>query len=72
MSFESDVSVAVSRMFQHTKRIITKNLIKSVKDGNITIDINKVPGLTKIIEQSIDEGFRSSGQELNKVLANKK
>lgn len=69
MSFESDVNGAVKRMFAHTKRVISKNLLSAVKNKQLTIEGNKLPGLELLISQSVDEALRSGASELNRVLA---
>ena len=69
MSFESKVNASVHRMFSHTKVVVNRNLTAAVKEGKITIDPNKLPGLNLLISQSIDEALRGGSKDLNSVLA---
>ncbi len=68
MSFESDVTAAVQRMFSHTKTVVQKNLLAAVKEGKLTLDKDKVAGVNLLVTSSIDEAFRTSAKEVSKVL----
>jgi len=71
MSFERDVNVAVGLMFKHTKAVISRNIRNAIKSGQITLDVDRVPGIELLVNRSIDEAYVQSSRELNRVFENK-
>lgn len=71
MSFERDVNVAVGLMFKHTKAVISRNIRSAVKNGQITLDPDRIPGIELLVSRSIDEAYVQSSRELNRVFENK-
>jgi hypothetical protein len=64
MSLEKDVSTAVQLMFRHAKNLVDRNVAAAVRNGDITIDESKLPGLSLIIQASIDDAFKQSIKQL--------
>ncbi len=68
MSIERDVNVAVKNMFKFAHAVAMKNITSAIKKNAITIDENKVPGLSLLIQQSLDEAFIQSSKEVSHVI----
>lgn len=71
MSFERDINVAVGLMFKHSKAVIGRNIRNAVKQGQLTFDVERIPGLELLINRSIDEAYVQSSRELTRVFDNK-
>lgn len=71
MSFERDVNVAVGLMFKHSKAVISRNIRSAIKNGQITLDADRVPGIELLVNRSIDEAYVQSSRELHRVFENK-
>lgn len=67
MSFERDVNVAVSLMFKHAKSVVAKNIRNAVKQGQLTLETERIPGLELLINRSIDEAYVQSSRQLTSV-----
>lgn len=70
MSFEREINLAVQLMFKHAKAVVSRNLTNAVRQGKITIDETRVPGLELIINRSIDAGYQQSAKQLTEVIKN--
>ena len=57
MSMQTDVTAGVKQLVGTIKLQIEKNLSEATRRNMISIDNNKIPGLTKIINDAIDQGF---------------
>jgi len=69
MSFESDINTNVKVIVESIKTTILQNLVHLIRQGDLTIDEEKLPGLDKIIRDSTDQAFVNSSTGLNQVLA---
>jgi len=54
---QTDVTAGVKQLVGTIKLQIEKNLSEATRRNMISIDNNKIPGLTKIINDAIDQGF---------------
>lgn len=57
MSMQSDVTEGVKQLMGTIKLQIEKNLNEATRRNMISVDSTKVPGLTKIINDAVDQGF---------------
>ena len=57
MSMQSDVTEGVKQLMGTIKLQIEKNLNEATRRNMISIDSSKVPGLTRIINDAVDQGF---------------
>lgn len=69
MSFESEIMRDVKGLVENVKSTIMNNLIKVIREGKLTIEDNKLPGLDKIIRDSVDQAFANSSKTLNERLS---
>ena len=63
MSTETDVMLGVRKMVDAIKYRLDHNLKTAVGNKMLTLDESKIPGLCKIMEDAVDQGF-SEGTEL--------
>tara|TARA_R110000803_G_scaffold36616_2_gene78651 strand:+ start:7101 stop:7322 length:222 start_codon:yes stop_codon:yes gene_type:complete len=54
---QSDVTEGVKQLMGTIKLQIEKNLNEATRRNMISVDSTKVPGLTKIINDAVDQGF---------------
>ena len=54
---QSDVTEGVKQLMGTIKLQIEKNLNEATRRNMISIDYSKVPGLTRIINDAVDQGF---------------
>ena len=54
---QSDVTEGVKQLMGTIKLQIEKNLNEATRRNMISIDSSKVPGLTRIINDAVDQGF---------------
>ena len=57
MSMQTDVTEGVKQLMGTIKLQIEKNLNEATRRNMISIDSSKVPGLTRIINDAVDQGF---------------
>jgi hypothetical protein len=57
MSMQSDVTEGVKQLMGTIKLQIEKNLNEATRRNMISVDPTKVPGLTRIINDAVDQGF---------------
>jgi hypothetical protein len=57
MSMQTDVTEGVKQLMGTIKLQIEKNLNEATRRNMISVDSTKVPGLTKIINDAVDQGF---------------
>lgn len=69
MNPEREINIAVQLMFKHAKNVVMKNIVNAIKQGEITIDESKLPGLEIIIQGSLDDSYKQSVRQLNSSLA---
>ena len=60
MSMQSDVTEGVKQLMGTIKLQIEKNLNEATRRNMISVDPTKVPGLTRIINDAVDQGFYTS------------
>lgn len=60
--------MAVQLMFKHAKAVVSRNLTNAVRQGKITIDEARIPGLELIVNRSIDAGYQQSAKQLSEVI----
>tara|TARA_R110000751_G_scaffold124409_1_gene225591 strand:+ start:244 stop:465 length:222 start_codon:yes stop_codon:yes gene_type:complete len=54
---QSDVTEGVKQLMGTIKLQIEKNLNEATRRNMISVDPTKVPGLTRIINDAVDQGF---------------
>ena len=57
MSLQSDVSYGVKMMIEGIKPLVEKNLREAVNNKMLTLDEEKIPGITRLVHDTIDQGF---------------
>jgi hypothetical protein len=68
MSLQSDVSYGVKMMIEGIKPLVEKNLREAVSNKMLTLDEEKIPGITKLIHDTIDQGFIEGSDLLVNVI----
>ena len=63
MSLERDVSYSVKTLVDAIKSTVQNNLNEAVQKGMLTLEDNKVEGVNRLVQNSIDQAF-STGTEL--------
>lgn len=69
MSFENEINSSVKGMVESIKNTVMENIVHVVRKGDLTIDENKLPGLDKIIRESVDQAFANSSFVFLKVVS---
>jgi hypothetical protein len=57
MSLQSDVSYGVKMLIEGIKPLVEKNLREAVNNKMLTLDEEKIPGITRLVHDTIDQGF---------------
>ena len=57
MSLQSDVTYSVKMLVENIKPLIETNLRRAVRNEMLTLDESKIPGITKLVHDTIDQGF---------------
>ena len=57
MSLQSDITYSVKQLMQEIKVQIERNLISAVANNMLTIDQEKIPGICKLANDSIDQAL---------------
>ena len=57
MSLQSDITYSVKQLTQEIKVQIERNLISAVANNMLTIDQEKIPGICKLANDSIDQAL---------------
>ena len=68
MSLQSDVSYGVKMMIEGIKPLVEKNLREAVSNKMLTLEEEKIPGITKLIHDTIDQGFIEGSDLLVNVI----
>ena len=68
MSLQSDVSYGVKMLIEGIKPLVEKNLREAVSNKMLTLDEEKIPGITKLIHDTIDQGFIEGSDLLVNVI----
>ena len=68
MSLQSDVSYGVKMMIEGIKPLVEKNLREAVSNKMLTLDEEKIPGITKLVHDTIDQGFIEGSDLLVNVI----
>ena len=68
MSLQSDVSYGVKMLIEGIKPLVEKNLREAVNNKMLTLDEEKIPGITKLIHDTIDQGFIEGSDLLVNVI----
>lgn len=61
----SNVKVIVESI----KSTVVENLVLAVREHKLTIDDKKLPGLSVLIRDSVDQAFNNSAHGLNEAMA---
>ena len=57
MSLQSDITYSVKQLTQEMKVQIERNLVIAVANSMLTIDEEKIPGICKLANDSIDQAL---------------
>ena len=57
MSLQSDITYSVKQLTQEMKVQIERNLVMAVASKMLTIDQEKIPGICKLANDSIDQAL---------------
>ena len=57
MSLQSDITYSVKQLTQEIKVQIERNLITAVANNMLTIDQERIPGICKLANDSIDQAL---------------
>jgi hypothetical protein len=57
MSLESDVSYSVKSLVDTIKATVNSNLRKAVQNGQLTLEQEKIEGVSLLVQNSIDQAF---------------
>ena len=68
MSMHTDVTYSVKMMIEGLKPLIEKNLNTAVRNNMLTIDQEKIPGIVKLVQDTIDQGFIEGSDQLINTL----
>ena len=68
MSMHTDVTYSVKMMIEGLKPLIEKNLNTAVRNNMLTIDQEKIPGIVKLVQDTIDQGFVEGSDQLINTL----
>lgn len=68
MSLETDVGYAVNKMVAKIKERIEENLKLAVGKQMLTIEEQKIPGIAKLMKESVDQGFVQGTELLSNTL----
>ena len=73
MSLQSDITYSVKQLMQEIKVQIERNLISAVANNMLTIDQEKIPGICKLANDSIDQALMEKSDLLvNAIKAHSK
>ena len=68
MSLETDTMEGVRRLISEIKAGYEKNLKAAVSKNMITVDPEKIPGLTRLMSDSVDQALSNGSDYLLNVL----
>ena len=68
MSLETDVGYAVNKMVAKIKERIEENLKLAVGNKMLTLEEQKIPGITELMKKSVDQGFVQGAELLSNTL----
>mgnify|MGYP005996234133 CR=1 FL=1 len=57
MSLESDISYSVKSLVDTIKATVNSNLRKAVQNGQLTLEQEKIEGVSLLVQNSIDQAF---------------
>ena len=69
MSLEKDVSFSVKTLVDNIKATVQNNLNEAVQKGMITLEDNKVEGVNRLVQSSIDQAFVTGTELLTNTLS---
>jgi len=73
MSLQSDITYSVKQLTQEIKVQIERNLITAVANNMLTIDQERIPGICKLANDSIDQALMEKSDLLvNTIKAHSK
>tara|TARA_R110002124_G_scaffold266942_1_gene433985 strand:- start:122 stop:340 length:219 start_codon:yes stop_codon:yes gene_type:complete len=65
---QTDITYSVKVMVDSMKPLIEKNLNTAVRNNMLTIDEDKIPGIVKLVQDTIDQGFIEGSDQLINTL----
>ena len=68
MSLETDVGYAINKMVSTIKERIEENLKLAVGNKMLTLEEQKIPGIAKLMKESVDQGFIQGTELLTNTL----
>lgn len=68
MSFETEVMRDIKGLSESIKATIMENVVRAVRSGKYTIEDNKLPGLDKIVRDSVDQTLANSSRNITETL----
>tara|TARA_Y100001938_G_C7788875_1_gene281539 strand:+ start:13 stop:240 length:228 start_codon:yes stop_codon:yes gene_type:complete len=68
MSLESDVSYSVKSLVDTIKATVNSNLKKAVQNGQLTLEEEKIVGVSLLVQNSIDQAFIEGSDLLTNTL----
>lgn len=57
MSMQNDVTHSVKMLIEGIKPLVEKNIKTAVRQNMLTIDEQKIPGICRLINDTIDQGL---------------
>lgn len=69
MNIELSVQSEVRNIMEAAKDIAYRNLVTVVKRGDLAVDLAQLPGLKRIINDSLDQALFNAGGGLTHILA---
>lgn len=68
MSLESDISYSVKSLVDTIKVTVNSNLRKAVQNGQLTLEQEKIEGVSLLVQNSIDQAFIEGTELLTNTL----
>ena len=68
MSLESDVSYSVKSLVDTIKATVNSNLKKAVQNGQLTLEEERIVGVSLLVQNSIDQAFIEGSDLLTNTL----